>query len=198
MAVTDILIGPASIWKSPVGEALPDETTVAYGASWGGNWESVGYTLEGISMSYSRELFELMVEQVNGALKRRVTGEDVTLETVLAEATPDNLQLAIGGTVTPTSAGASQVAFEDLDAGGAVTIDELQWGIEGLYENASGTQFPVRLFVYKATAILNGQLTFAKAAGVGIPLQISAMADTSKSLGANKVKFQRVTAAATS
>jgi len=198
MAVTDILIGPASIWKSPVGEALPDETTVAYGASWGGNWESVGYTLEGISMSYNRDLFSLMVEQLNGAVKRRVTDESVMLETVLAEATPDNLQLAIGGAVTTTAAGASQTAFEDLDVGGQVTIDELQWGIEGLYENASGTQFPVRLFVYKATAILNGQLTFAKNAGVGIPIQIDALSDTGKSLGANKVKFQRVTAAATS
>ncbi|MEZ4684199.1 MAG: hypothetical protein R2932_59310 [Caldilineaceae bacterium] len=198
MAVTDILISPAKIWKSPVGEALPDETSVAYGASWGGNWENVGYTLEPLSMSYDRELFELMVEQITGPVKRRVTGENLRMETVLAEATPDNLQLAIGGTVSSTSAGASQVAFEDLDAGGEVQLDELQWGFEGFYENASGVQFPVRIFLYKATAILNGQLTFAKAAAAGVPIQISAMADTSKSVGANLIKFQRVTAAATS
>lgn len=198
MAVTDILITPASVWKSPVGETLPDETSVAYGASWGGNWENVGYTLEPLSMNFSRELFELMVEQVTGAVKRKVTDESVTFETVLAEATPDNIQLGIGGTVTATAAGASQVAFEDLDVGGAVTIDELQWGFEGFYENASGVQFPVRIFVYKATAILNGALTFAKNAAAGVPLQISAMSDTSKSVGANKIKIQRVTAAATS
>lgn len=198
MAVTDILITPAKIWKSPVGEALPDETTVAYDASWGGNWENVGYTLEPLSMNFSRETFELMVEQVTGAVKRKVTDEAVTFETVLAEATPDNIQLAIGGTVSATSAGASQVAFEDLDVGGAVTIDELQWGFEGYYENASGVQFPVRIFVYKATAILNGALTFAKNAAAGVPLQISALSDTGKSIGANKIKIQRVTAAATS
>lgn len=198
MAVTDILITPARILKAPVGETLPDETSVAYGGSWGGNWASVGYTLQPLTMSYNREVFGLKLEQLNGDAKRRVTDEVVKFETVLAEATPDNLQLAIGGTVSATSAGASQVAFEDLDVGGAVQMDELAWGIEGFYENASGTQFPVRIFVYKATAVLNGQLTFAKAAAAGVPLQISAMPDASKSLGANLVKFQRVTAAATS
>lgn len=198
MAVTDILITPAKIWKAPVAEALPDETSVAYGASWGGNWENVGYTLEPLSMSYNRELFELEVEQVTGVVKRRVTKETLMMETTLAEATPDNLQLAIGGAVTSTSAGASQVAFEDLDAGGDVQLDELAWGFEGFYENASGTQFPVRIFVYKATAILNGQLQFAKAAAAGVPIQISAEADTSKSVGSQLIKFQRVTAAATS
>lgn len=198
MAVTDILITPAAVWKAPVGETLPDETSVAYGASWGGNWENLGYTLQPLSMNYNRTIFGLMVEQVNGAVKRRVTDEVLTFETVLAEATPDNLQIGIGGTVSSTSAGASQVAFEDLDVGGAVTIDESAWGFEGFYENASGVQFPVRIFIYKATAILNGALTFAKAAAAGVSLQIDAMSDTSKAVGSNKMKFQRVTAAATS
>lgn len=198
MAVTDILITPAKIWKSPVGEALPDETTVAFDASWGGNWDNVGYTLQPLTMSYDRTLFELEVEQVTGVVKRRVTKEMAAFESVLAEATPDNLQLAIGGTVTTTAAGASQVAFEDLDVGGEIQIDELQWGFEGFYENAAGAKFPVRVFVYKATSILNGQLTFAKAAAAGVPIQISAEADTGKAVGSQLIKFQRVTAVATS
>jgi hypothetical protein len=198
MAVTDILITPARIWKSPVAEALPDETSVVYGGTWGGNWVDVGYTLQPLTMSYDRTLFELEVEQVTGIVKRRVTKEMAMFETVLAEATPTNLQLAIGGTVTTTAAGASQVAFQDLDVGGDIQLDELQWGFEGFYENTAGAQFPVRIFVYKATTILNGQLTFAKAAAAGVPIQISAEADTGKSVGANLLKIQRVTAVATS
>lgn len=198
MAVTDILITPAKIYKAPVGEALPDETSVDYGEAWGGNWVDVGYTLTPLTMAHNRMLFELMVEQVNGAVKRRVTDEKSIFETTLAEATPTNLSFAVGGTVTTTAAGASQAAFQDLDVGGAVTIPELAWGFEGLYENAAGAQFPVRLFVYKATAILNGQLQFAKAAGMGIPIQISALNDTAKDVGKQQFKFQRVTAVATS
>ena len=198
MAVTDILVTPARVWKSPVGEALPDETTVAYNASWGGNWTDVGYTLQPVTVAYDREIFELMVEQVPGPVKTRVTNETLKIETVLSDVTPDNLQLAVGGAVTTTAAGASQVAFQDLDSGGKIQLDELQWGLEGLYEDASGTQFPVRLFVYKAVSVLNGPLNFAKAAGVGVPLSITGLLDTSKSVGAQLMKFQRVTAAATS
>lgn len=198
MAVTDILITPARIWQSPVAEALPDETSIAYGGTWGGNWVDVGYTLQPLTMSFDRTLFELEVEQITGVVKRRVTKEMAMFETVLAEATPTNLQLAIGGTVTTTAAGASQVAFQDLDVGGDIQLDMLQWGFEGFYENAAGAQFPVRIFIYRASAILNGQLSFAKAAAAGVPIQISAEADTSKSVGANLLKFQRVTAVATS
>lgn len=198
MAVTDILITPAKIYKAPVGEALPDETSVDYDEAWGGNWVNVGYTLQPLSMSYDRELFQLMVEQVNGAVKRRVNDETLMFETVLAEATPTNLSYAIGGTVTTVAAGASQRAYQDLDVGGAIVIPELAWGFEGLYENSAGAQFPVRIFVYKATSILNGQLQFAKAAAMGVPIQISALNDTSKTVGSQLMKFQRVTAAATS
>lgn len=198
MAVADILISPATIYYAPVGEAIPDETSIAYGDAWGGNWTNIGYTLQPLTMSYARTLFELEVEQVNGAVKRRVNKEVINLETVMAEATPTNMQLAIGGSVTTTAAGASQVAFQDLDAGGAVSIDERTWGIEGFYEDAAGAKFPVRVFVWKANSILNGNFQFAKNAGSGVPIQIQALLDAGKAAGAQLIKFQRVTAAATS
>ncbi len=198
MAVTDILITPARVYKAPVGEALPDESTIDYDEAWGGNWVDVGYTLQPLSMSYDRTLFDLMVEQVNGSVKRRVTDEKLMFETVLAEATPTNIQFGIGGSVTTTAAGTSQVAYQELKAGGGLTLDELAWGFEGFYENATGVKFPVRLFVYKANAILNGPLTFAKAAAAGVPLQIQALNDTTKTIGQQKISIQRVTAVATS
>lgn len=198
MAVTDILITPAKVYKAPVGEALPDESSIDYGEAWGGNWVDVGYTLQPVTLNYERALFELMVEQVNGAIKRRVTDEKAIIETVLAESTPTNISLAIGGTVTTTAAGVGQVAYQELKAGGKITLTELAWGIEGLYENATGVQFPMRIFLYKATAIMNGPLTFAKAAGLGVPIQISGLNDTAKTVGEQLISIQRVTAIATS
>ena len=198
MAATDILITPARVYKAPVGEALPDESSIDYGEAWGGNWVDVGYTLTPVTLAYKRELFRLKVEQVNGDVKRRVTDEEAIIETTLAESTPTNISFAIGGSVTTTAAGASQVAYQELKAGGAFTIAELAWGLEGLYENASGVQFPMRIFLYKATSILNGQLTFAKAAGLGVPLQISGLNDTAKTVGQQMISIQRVTAVATS
>lgn len=198
MAVTDILITPAKIYRAPVGETLPDESTIDYDEAWGGNWVNLGYTLQPITLNYNREVFELMVEQVNGAVKRRVTNEVAIIETVLAEVTPTNISYAIGGTVTTTAAGAGQTAYQELKAGGSTILTEAAWGLEGLYENATGVKFPVRCFIYKATAILNGPLNFAKAAGVGVPIQISALNDTAKTVGEQLISIQRVTAVATS
>lgn len=197
MAVTDILITPAKVYKAPVGETLPDESAIDYDEAWGGNWVNVGYTLQPVTLKYDRAIFDLMVEQVNGAIKRRVTDEKAIIETVLAESTPTNISLAIGGTVTTTGAGVGQVAYQELKAGGKITLQELAWGLEGLYENATGVQFPLRIFLYKATAILNGPLTFAKAAGLGVPIQISGLNDTGKTVGEQMISIQRVTAVAT-
>lgn len=198
MAVTDILITPARVYRAPVGEALPDESSIDYNEAWGGGWVDIGYTLQPVTLAYNRELFRLKVEQVNGDVKRRVTDEEAIIETVLAESTPTNIGYAIGGTVTTTAAGVGQVAYQELKAGGSFILAEAAWGLEGLYENASGVKFPVRVFLYKATAILNGPLSFAKAAGLGVPIQISGMNDTAKTVGEQLISIQRVTAIATS
>lgn len=195
---SDIILSPATIYFAPVGETLPDETTVEYGDAWGGNWAQLGYTLAPLAVGYSREEYEVEVEQITLPIKRIKTKESVTLETTLAEVTAANLQLAIGGTVTTTAAGAGQRAFEELKAGGDTVLDEYAWGIEGLHQDAAGNRFPARLVIYKGTATLNGQLEFSKKKESGLPLQIKALADTGKAVGQQLLSFQRVTAEATS
>src|SRR5512139_3997978 len=102
MAVADILITPATIYRAPVGTALPDESTVAYGAAWGGAWINVGYTLEPLSMSFEPEIFKLFVQQLTNPVKTSKTTEAVTFETVLAEWTGSNIALALDGSNTDT------------------------------------------------------------------------------------------------
>lgn len=194
---SDIILSPARLFYAPVGEALPDETTVEYGAAWGGNWTELGYTNAPITLSYSYDEYEVEVEQVTLPLRRTKTGEDVMIETTLVEITADNLQLAMGGAVTTTAAGAAQRGFEELRAGGETALDTYAWGFEGRYEDATGTAFPVRLFLWKATATLNGDLAFAKAQETGIPIQVKALADTSQPAGQQLLVFQKVTAEAT-
>ena len=197
MAVSDILISPATIWYAPTGESLPDETTIDFGESWGGNWTSLGYTLTPVSVSYTQEVFDLEVEQITNPVRRQITKEDVMFETTLAELTGDNLALAFNGTKTSTAAAAGQRAYDLIEAGGRVDLDEYAFGLEGLYKDSSNNEFPVRIFLYRATAVLNGQMTFGKSAGVGIPIQIRAMADTTKSTGKQILAIHKVTAKAT-
>lgn len=198
MSTADIIIGPARVLYSPVGEAIPDETTVAYGAAWGGNWEEIALTKTPFTMNRDVSTFDAMVEQSTLPVKRAITEEKVAFETTLAELTAVNLQLAMGGTVTTTPAGAGQVAFEQIVAGGKATLDERQWGVEGVYVDASNVSFPIRIIIYRATAVLNGELSFGKGDSTGIPLRIDSLGDLTKAVGAQLLIFQKVTAAATS
>jgi hypothetical protein len=198
MAVTDILVTPAKIYRAPVGTALPDETTVAYGASWGASWTDLGYTLEPVSMSYETETFKLMVEQLTAPVRSVRQEETVTIETVLAEITGANLALALDGTTTTTAPGAGQAGYDQVEAGGSVSIAEYTWGFEGYRLAANNAKLPVRVFIYRGVATLNGQLTFAKSAGVGIPLRIEALPDTTKEAGKQLLVIHNVTASPTS
>lgn len=193
MAIADILMSPARIFYAPTGEAEPDENTVAYGAAWGGNWVNLGYTTAPLTVNYNRELFELEVEQITLAVKGIITKETVQLETTLGEFTGTNLLLAFGGTVTTTAAGVAQVPMVELEAGGAVTLPVYAFGFEGLYQTDAGAQYPVRWFIWRGSSVLNGNLEFSKKAAVGIPLQITAWADTSKVSGKQILKVQKVT-----
>lgn len=195
--VTNILAGNAVVWYAPVGEAVPADSVTA-GTTWGGNWARLGYTKAALSMLYEFDELDIMVEEELTAVDRRKTAENLTLETTLAEVTSAYLALLTSGTATTTAAGASQVGKDELTVGGESVIDKYAWGFEGTYTDSAGAAFPVRVFVWKGTAVVNGALEFSKADFPGVPLQIKALVDTSKSVGQKLFKLQRVTAVATS
>ncbi len=195
MAVADILMAPAKIYKAPVGETLPAEDSIAYGTAWGGNWTDLGYTLAPITVAYSQDQTQLEVEQLTLPVGGIITMEKCQIETTLGEINAANIAIAFGGSVTTQGASTAHVAKEELVSGGSGALSFFAWGIEGLYTTAAGVQLPVRMFIYKGQAVLNGNLNWSKKEPVGIPLQITAYADTSKSAGAMMWKFQKVTAA---
>ncbi len=197
--VTNIIKSGATCWYAPVGETLPDETSVAFGAAWGGNWARVGYTKEPLAFTYEDERVDITVEEVLAPVLQRRISEGVAFETVLAELTADYLKLAAGGqgTVSTTAAGAGQKGYEQITFGDEVIIEQKCWGFEGMYVTSAGVEQPIRIFVYKGVAMLNGALEFSKKSDdyIGVPLQVKALADTDNS---NRLwTFQRVTAPAT-
>jgi hypothetical protein len=198
--VANIILGGALVYYAPVAETVPDETTVTAGTAWGGNWARVGYTKAPVTFQYEDEHFKAEVEEELTAVKGRRISENATLETVLAEVTAAYLNLAMGGTVTSTAAGAGQAANESLPVGGTATLPFYAYGFEGTYVNSSGVSFPVRFFIHKGVAKLNGPLTFSNRNSEypGISLSIEAYADTTQSAGGKLFRFERVTAVATS
>jgi hypothetical protein len=198
--VADLLKSKAVVWIAPTGTARPDETTVAYGATWPTGWVKLGYTKEPLTVLYEFEEHEMMVEQVLGPVKRRKTNEHVTFETVLSEATALNMAYVTGGTtadVTSTAAGAAQKAFEVLTVGNDPVLQQWALGFEGAHYDSTGTAQPLRIYAEPATININGELTFSQKDDdyTGIPLQVKALADTATS--GRMFVWERVTAPAT-
>lgn len=199
--VGDLFKSKATIWIAPVGEAFPDETAVAAEADWGGNWTKLGWTLEGIKFKYEYEDMEIAVEQILGPLSRRKTSESAMFETVLAEVTATNLAYAAGTDpttlVTTTAAGASQAGYEEAAIGDNLLVQEYAIGLEGINYHQTDGLLPLRIFIPRATLVINGELEFAQKndSMTGIPLQVKSLVDTANS---NRLfVWQRVTAAAT-
>ena len=85
----------------------------------------------------------------------------------------------------------------ELEVGDTWQMSERAWGFEGLYQNDAGAQFPIRLFVYRATSVINGDMEFGKNDTTGMPLRVEALADVSQAAGKRLMMVQKVTAAAT-
>lgn len=198
--VVNIEHSGAWLYFAPVGESNPDETSVAFGAAWGGNWARVGFTKAPWTQAYTSDEVEIMVEEELGAVKRRRTSEALVWETTLAEITAEYMTLAGSDqdTVSETAAAGGQKAFESVGLGGALLMAEKKWGVEMLHVTAGGDNEPMRMFMHKGTAMFNGNLEFSKKAteAAGIPLQVKALTDTSQSAGQKLCIFQRVTAEA--
>lgn len=194
MAVADIFLGPVKIWRAPTGEAKPDETTIAFGEAWGGNWAVLGYTKTPTSMNYETEEFDVMIQESLAPVKRRKTQENLTIEATLAELTAANLEVAVGGTVVTTAAGAGQRGYTELEVGDQPVLEEYAWGLEGEYVDAAGASFPVRFFVHKGTAKLGGALEFGKEDYPGLTIQVKALTDLTQTAGERLFVMQKVTA----
>lgn len=196
--VADLIVGPARVFYAPTGTALPDENAIDYGDAWGGAWVELGTTKTPVTAKIEIERGEAMVEQSTLVLKRWIKSEKLAIETVIAELSTAHLALLMEGTETTTAAGAGQVAMKELEVGNTNIMTARAWGFEGLYRTDAGVNFPIRLFVYRANSVINGDLEFGKADYTGMPLRIEALGDVSKADGKQLFMLQKVTAAATS
>lgn len=193
MAVENILIGYAKIWYAPVGTSFPDETSVAYGASWGASWTYLGDTLEPLTLNVDRNVFDVEIQQSNVPVKQSITKQTIALKTTLAEHTITNLQLAFLGTASSTASGASQKPYSQLQFGGETNPSYYAFGFEALYQTSANSNQPVRYLFWKGSLTLDGNINFDKGAAAGIPINITVLADTSKPTGFQTGIIQQVT-----
>jgi hypothetical protein len=195
--ISDIIMTPVRVLYSPVGTSLPADTVAAAG-NWPAGWVELGYTSDALKLGYKFETKDFFVQQSLAAVRRQKNKEELGLETQLAELDGSQLALTWGATNTPTAAGAGQPGKEEIVIGDEATIPELQWGFEGAYVDEDGMTFPVRVFIWKATAVSGGELEFSNQKETGVPLKLAAVADMTKPRGQRLMKLQKILEPATS
>lgn len=97
------------------------------------NWESVGYTSEGVDLSFEPEYGEVQVDQLLDVARIFKQGQRVMLNTSFTEGTLENLLIAIGGkstdlnAATPATSG-NRIQALDLN-GGALGVTPVERSI---------------------------------------------------------------------
>jgi hypothetical protein len=70
-------------------------------------------------------------------------------------------------------------------------------GLEGTYLDANAVELPVRVIVYRATAVAGGELEFVKDKITGVPFRVEGLEDMSKTDGQRLFQITKITAPAT-
>ncbi len=194
--IANVVKSGAVVWYAPVGEAIPDESSVAVGAAWGGNWARIGYTAAPLVLTLEEERMQVFVEERLTEIAEYRTKLSPTFTTELAELEADYMALLFDGSVAATAAGAGQVAYDSLDIDPGVEVANYAIGFEGIRYDASANDLPVRMFFNKATFKINGDMSWSKRDDnyVKVPILVRGLQD-----GTNEtVLWHVVTAPATS
>ncbi|MDI6872149.1 MAG: Ig-like domain-containing protein [Bacillota bacterium] len=153
---TQILVGAATLKVGPYGCA---EAVM----------RDVGATEGGLEATFATEFLQIEVDQATAPVKRSKLSEKLTLKTSLAEATLQNLAMAMGYPDSAISGGV-------FSFGGDTSIPEFQVIFYG--EGPDGTERKVTL--YKCTVTGNTSMAYKKGEKVLIPVEFEALADTTK------------------
>lgn len=104
VTTTNLIQGPGTLYKGAYGATEPLDTAVN-AAPAASAWTDLGGTQDGVKLSVDQTYSELEVDQITLRVGSRLTKQDFTIETSLAEATLENLSLSLNGGTSASGAG---------------------------------------------------------------------------------------------
>jgi hypothetical protein len=196
----DVILGPGKLYRAPVATANPDESTVVYGAAWGGSWTDMGDFPEGtpITIALAEEVYKVYSEQLTVALGVTRTRREAMVKGALLETSIANWAIALQGTAETTpAAGGGQKGYSEIPFGAQTDVTLYKWGIEALRIDAANANQPIRWFFHKGFFRMTGDVQYAKTKETVLPFEITIIGDDTQSAGEELGIIQIVTAAAT-
>jgi hypothetical protein len=187
---TQVVAGSGLLYVAPLGTTLP--TLDAHGENpvvWPAGWVAVGYTDDGIDMTYTPTVKDITVDEEMAPVAKLLTAEKLSISAKLAEATLANLNNAISAsTYTNDPAGSAQLL--KLGSG---TLNTVLVGVEG---PAPGTNLKRVIILYKAVAQAAVSMKMQRKDKVVIPVNFEALADSTKPAGQRLAEIVDLTSTA--
>lgn len=109
----NIIVGAAQMWAGAA-DVITNPPAAAATAA-GASWTPVGFTMEGVELSYEPDYGDVEVDQLLDSARIFQQGMRVTVNTTLAEATLENL-LVVWGKPGPVAGGSVNIAAGSLGA----------------------------------------------------------------------------------
>jgi len=104
VTTTNLIQGPATLYKGAFGATEPADSAVN-SAPAASAWTDMGGTQDGVKLSVDQTYGELEVDQITLRVGSRLTKQDFTIETSLAEATLENLSISLNGGTSASGSG---------------------------------------------------------------------------------------------
>jgi|SRR5581483_2389203 len=172
----NVIYGPAQLFIAPAGTAQPTLTGSATNFA---AFAQPGFTDDGIEFDYTATIKDVMVDELTSPAAVILTAEKLVITAKLAEATLQNLFYAIAGAV--------QVSTTHLTTGGLTAPNEFMLGVMGPAPTTNKTR---QILVYRTIQKAAVKMHFQRKDKVIFNCQFEALADSTKTLGANLCNIQ--------
>lgn len=192
--VTDATVKPAfaavsyrdTLGGTPWSAAATDASTAAA-------WQSVGYTQEGLEISYEPDFGDVEVDQLLDSAVVFKQGMKVSLNTTLAEATLYNLMLAWGQAASTLTSTASDAEL-NIDGGalGDGTVERPFIAVGNGAHGRTTSQYSERVYhAYRTMNVEQSTHSMKRSENTGIPVSFRALPASSGLYG--KIKDRKRT-----
>lgn len=175
-STAEITIGPSQIFVALVDTAIPDFTGV--GADFGDPFFAPGLTLDGVEWDYSPTFKDIVVDELMGPAKKKLTSHKLVISCKLAQTTLQNLSLAVSGSTFDDDA-------QTLTIG---SIDAPEWRLGWIGPASNGKTREALAFRVVSMGAVKAH--YQRKDLVSYACQFEALSDPSQPFPADLAKFQ--------
>lgn len=166
VTTTNLIQGPGTLYQGVFGAAEPADsainTTPAASA-----WTDMGGTLDGAKLNMDQTFSELTVDQLVDRVGSRLTKRDVMVSTNLAEATLENLSMAINGGTAASGSG-----FKSLDPNTATSATQPNY-FATILDGFAPSSFRRRVILRKVLNTSKVEMAYTKDKQTVIPVEFT-------------------------